>query len=172
MLIVEDGSKPVGANSYLSVEDATNYINMFADNSAWPDDQPSQEQALIVACQALELNWGPQYASMRIVGTQSLLWPRYNFYDRNMRFVAMDAIPPEIKQAQAELALAYCNGEDLFPNDSLIPNTTMTRVRVGGQQGIEQESQYVAGTKFSYFKKIDAILRPVVRGKQATRLTR
>lgn len=171
-LIVEDGSRPAGANSYISAADATTYINTYCDNSNWPTDQPSQEAALLIACQALELNWADKYTSIRTLGTQSLLWPRYPFYDTNAVFIGQTTIPTQLMIAQAELALLQQGGTDLFPNESNLPNQTQALVKIGGDRGIEIDNRFMAGTSFSFFKKIDVILNPILKPKNATRIVR
>lgn len=173
-LIVENGTQPAGANSYISAADATTYITNYnpAGLDVWPSDQPSQEAALIQGCQALELLYGPQYESFRILGNQTLLWPRYTFYDKNVVLWTNNAIPPQLGQAQAELAVAILNGTDPFPSEIAQANIKEQWDRIGGNSGVESRIQFFGIHDYALFRKVDNILWPILKQKCSNRMSR
>jgi hypothetical protein len=167
-LIIETGNKQAGANSYVTVEFADAYHSTYG-NTDWAGDTTLKEQALIVACQSLELLYGPKYASSRQEGVQSLLWPRYSFYDRNGNTRIAEAIPAELKNAQAELALMYLNGAGLFPEGNTTASIAQEQVSVGdiststtyNKAGKQEQATYEG------FRKIDLLLWPILKGRQS-----
>lgn len=158
-MIIEDGTGVAGANSYMTTEEATAYHTTFG-NTGWPSDTQLQETALIYATLALDANYGCNFDSFRLQGTQELLWPRYQFYDRDMKFRAQNTIPKELKYALAEMALLYFQGADLYPQDSKESSITEEAVSVGE---IKTMTKYANPTKVSPFRKIDMLLRPVLK---------
>ena len=168
-LVVETGTGLVNANSYISAADATLYIQTYTDGGAWSDDVTEQEKALLMAGQALDLNWGKRFTSFRVIGHQSMLWPRYSFYDADGQLVLNNSIPACLGKAQAELALMYMAGVDLFPNEPRTGQVSQERTKV---DVVETHVWYSGSADFSLFKKVDLILRPILKSKTATRMVR
>lgn len=170
-LIVENGSKPAGANSYISAADATAYLTTYnpAGLDAWPSDQPSQEQALIAACQAMEMIYAQQYDSFRILSPQSLLWPRYPFYDKNARLINATDIPYQLGWAQTEMAVLYLNGYDMFPNEIAQGSVIEQWDRI---DTIQTRTRYKDHRDYKLFPKIDLILDPILKQKYANKMSR
>ncbi len=165
MLIVENGSKVTNANSYCDVEFADQYLASIG-NTDWSGEQAVKEQALIVACQSLELLYGSRYLSHRLEGEQSLLWPRYPFIDQNMNTRDDDRIPVELKKAQAEIAVMYLNGADVFPEGNADGMIVSESAGVGA---ISSSTTYKGGkpdvATYKGFRKIDLLLWPIIKGK-------
>lgn len=158
-MIIEDGTGVAGANSYMTTTEATAYHTTFG-NTGWPSDTQLQETALIYATLALDANYGRNYESFRLPGTQELLWPRYQFYDRDLQFRAQGVIPKELKYALAELALMYFQGTDLYPQDLKESSITEEAVSVGE---IKTMTKYATPTKVSPFRKVDMLLRSILK---------
>lgn len=166
MLVVENGSGINNANSYCDVQFADDYLASIG-NTDWSGDQAAKEQALIVACQSLELLYGSRYLSYRLEGNQALLWPRYPFTDRNMNIRHSERIPVELKKAQAEVAVLYMNGVDVFPEGNADGSIVSESASVGA---ISSTTTYKGAGKpevatYRGFRKIDLLLRPIIKGK-------
>ena len=179
-LILEDGTQPAGANSYVDLDYADAYFASLG-NTAWPapvvpaDPQaPTQDEtdaeaaraaqcelALIQAARSLDLLYGPTYASTPLTNTQSLLWPRYQFYDRNKLLVT--GIPKSLKQAQCEVALKAYNGEDITPTITEGQFIKSKSVSIDVISESVQYTQPVSQEKFTGFQNIDRILWPVLK---------
>ena len=121
-LIVEDGSIVAGANSYVSLANANTYlVNWYGiTGSAWDSANSDQQtSALFYGAYALDRLFGRRYLSiLPPASTQSLLWPRYTFMDKNYRLIGNTQIPSCLADAQCELAMLYLQGTSLFPNES------------------------------------------------------
>jgi len=159
-IIVETGAVVAGANSYISVADANTYHSTYGNTDWDATGATDYTAALIVATQALDAFYGQKYMSAITVGSpQSLLWPRLIFWDKYGRIRQGATVPTEIKQAQAEFALLYANGTDLFPqldpNNQLLDQTTKI-----GEMMIK--TVYVKPTPVANFRKVDLILAPIL----------
>lgn len=118
-LIVEDGSKPLRANSYCSVTDCDAWQ---AERGllTWPappesgDDSrlADKEAALIKAADYLNgLNWkGRRAAAGRLMA-----WPRLEVVDGDGYAVAEDEVPEAVPAAACYLAALVIGGTDLQP---------------------------------------------------------
>lgn len=169
MIIVETGLKQQDANSYIDIEYADRYHLMYGHED-WSGELSEKEIAIITACQSLDLLYGPKFLSNRLEGNQSLLWPRYPFNDHNGNTRLNQEVPIEIKRAQAELALMYLNGVDLFPEgNSAIPIESES-MKAGD---ISISTSYGKSDKpdtapYEGFRKIDLLLWNVTKGRQAS----
>ena len=114
-LIVEDGTRPAGANSYLSVADADAYHTLMA-NAAWADASgPDKEAALIRATAGIDTKYKGQWIGVKSVTGQRLAWPRAKVIDTDQPIVTVEgesipvsgagAIPAALRDATAEVAL-------------------------------------------------------------------
>ena len=118
-LIVEDGSKPLGANSYCSVADCDDW-QAARGSLIWPAPPESggdprladKEAALIKAADYLNgLNWkGRRAGSGRLMA-----WPRLEVVDGDGYIVAADEVPAAVKAAACYLAGLVISGADLQP---------------------------------------------------------
>ena len=166
-LIVEDGSKPANANSYVSLAEADAYHAAYGTLD-WPGEESSEEkkQSLILATQSVDLLYGPRYLSFIYPDSpQSLLFPRAWFTDNNGVVVPDNTIPPCLKNAVCEVALMSLQGIDIFPLASSANYIKAESVKVGGV-AIEQE-YWLPKTQESYesFGKVDLLLYPILKSK-------
>lgn len=141
------------AESYASVAEADAYLAFRGDTSTWTAlSTPDKENKLRWSASILQdLLW----LGYRTSTTQALEWPRYDVYEKDaFNLIASDAIPAELKRAQAELAF------QLIANDwtqGLGP-TVPTRVKVGS---IEIENQSVKGLPQAVTSKIRHLLAAI-----------
>lgn len=159
MLIIEDGSGKVDANSYVSVDE----LRVFASARGLPlpsndeDGDKQIEQKLILAADYLESEI--QYAGDKYSDAQALSWPRRYAYISDKLF-PYNAIPKNLKLAQMRLALAALEGVELQPVLSGNAEDYVTEEKVG-----PIETKYADPTKFSgraTFTAVDALLAPLL----------
>lgn len=112
-LVVEDGTGVVGAESYLSVEDARAILAK--RGQALPTDDAEAEPLLIRAMDYIE-SLEPRFKGSRTSTTQALAWPRSGVIV-NGAALGSDVIPSQLKQAQARLAFD-AQTLDLMPTSS------------------------------------------------------
>jgi len=168
-MIVETGLKQAGANSYVDVTFADAYHEMYG-NDSWIGETADKEKALVIACQSLDLLYGPKYLSNRLEGIQSLLWPRYPFNDRNGNARIVQEVPIEVKRAQAELALMYINGADMFPEGNDAGRIESEAVKIGDISTTTSYNKTVKAeaAAFEGYRKIDLLLWNVTKGRQSS----
>lgn len=122
-LIVEDGTMPEGANTYVSVSEADIYLAERSEN--WPsapsDVTPDaniakKERALILAADWLNtLEWKGE----QVDPEWDMAWPRCGVplaprFDGVMQFVPCDIVPGKVKQSQMKVADLIYSGTDFF----------------------------------------------------------
>lgn len=108
MLIVEDGSKVAGAESYASVADADAYW-LARNNSTWAAATNSAKEAALREA-AMYLDNAFKWVGNRISQTQVMSWPRYVQADLDKKQVLQTEVPLRVVQAQCELALEALGG--------------------------------------------------------------
>jgi len=119
-LIVETGAVVAGAESYISVADATAY-HAARGNSPWATlTTPQMEEALRRATDYMVQFYRHRWKGYRKDGGQALDWPRTNVYLEPFvqggvgsypYLVADNVVPEEVRKACAELALRAAAGE-------------------------------------------------------------
>ena len=163
-LIVETGSIIANANSYIDLTFANTYHSTYG-NDAWDatgTSDTTNTTALIIATQALDALYGPRYDSIIPVGSsQSLLWPRLIFWDKHNRIRQTGTIPNELKQAQAEFALLYTQGIDLFPQLNANSQIGERLEKIGE---LMTKTVYIKPTAVANFRKVDLIMFPILKG--------
>lgn len=144
-LITEDGTGRADAESYCSVAEAAAYHAKRGNADAW-DAIEDKEAALRKATDYLVQTFRGRWAGIRKTEAQALDWPRYevprmdggewwNYPD--------DAIPPELKNATAELALKSASVnllEDLGPE---VQSETIGPISVTYRGG-DRQTQFAA----------------------------
>ena len=100
-LIIEDGSRVTGANSYADVSTVDAY-HAARGNAAWTGDDTAKEAAILRAMTYIEtLPWH----GVKATQTQPLEWPRAYMEDRNGYAINADVVPAQVIHAVAEAAL-------------------------------------------------------------------
>lgn len=120
MVIVEDGTGCVDAESYISVADATAY-HAARGNAAWAAlvSDTVREQLLRKATEYIEQIYRDQWAGYRMTAQQALSWPRYAVpikdapggYASLPSYYPDKTVPAQVAQACAALALKASSGE-------------------------------------------------------------
>ena len=141
-LIVEDGTMPIGANSYASLESANAYL-LARKAGEWPaptvdnegnffeTDTPGKESALIKATDYLNgLSWyGRKKPLTNGTGGRVMAWPRIEVVDADNYTVADDIVPAAVVDACCYLAGFIYGGGD--PQPTLERGGRVAAERVG-----------------------------------------
>jgi hypothetical protein len=153
-LIVEDGSIVTGAESYISVSDASNYHTV-RGNTAWAalTTDALREAALRRATDYMRQAYRSRWQGYKVNEDQALDWPRYDVEVEGYA-VDSDIVPTEVKNACAELALR-ASAADLNPD--------LTQGVLSEQVGSIQVTYDKASPQFTRYRAIDALLSPYLK---------
>lgn len=159
ILIVEDGSVVVDANSYVTYDYAENYHTL-RGNSAWAaGDSTEKQYAIIRATQAVDSIYKGKWKGEQVeYGVQELEWPRSNVVVGS-NSIDNDTIPNAIKKSVCEAAL-----RELESPNSLTPD-----LERGGEikrvKADVVEVEYMDGANSTTtFTAIDGLLADLVSG--------
>lgn len=172
MLIIEDGSAKVDAQSYATAAELVAYAA--ARGIALPATEAEQEALLIKAMDYLE---SLSFVGIRYTRTQALAWPRANAIVDGF-YVTHTEIPRQLKNAQLQLALDSID-VDLMGN--VIPSNE--RVVLEEQVEGAVSVKYAAPTPTlaaslgvtatgAQLTRAKALLRPLVAGTGQLRVVR
>jgi hypothetical protein len=100
-LTVEDGTNIPGANSYVSIEEADEYLTIRPNYSSW-EDVEDQDFYLIWATQLLDQR--AKFSGVKTFNDSALRWPRVGACDRDGLPVGGGEIPEGLRQATIEIA--------------------------------------------------------------------
>ena len=139
-LIVEDGSIVANADSYISVADATTFINNYLGGE-YDEDSAAflglsttrKEQILRKACYYLNIKYRTRWKGYKRFYSQSLDWPRADVQDEDDYDVPEDTIPRRLQRAQVEICVRLAAGDELFEDRSrggLIQSETVDVISV------------------------------------------
>jgi len=93
------------ANTWATLAEAEAYLEGRPNSTAWESaDEEDQKAALVAAARRLSLE---RYRGLPVTATQALAFPRTGLYDDLGNEFASTAIPPGVKSAQIEEALAF-----------------------------------------------------------------
>lgn len=124
-LIVEDGSGLPNANSYLSIEEADEFLSVdFHKSQAWVEFD-DDTKALLIANATRYLDDNYQFYGKRATKTQALEWPRHGARDCDQDCISSAIVPKEVKRAAAYLAV-WLHGND---GESALNNGGVKRFR-------------------------------------------
>jgi hypothetical protein len=131
VLIKEDGTGKVDANSYASAADGDAYFDGHLYATVWTGALlANKEKALVFATRLIDANY--QFGGMKTSATQALLWPRVGCADPDAEdgLVESDVIPKNLRDATCEMA------RELLTVDrtSAPPGEGLKYVNVGGDQ--------------------------------------
>lgn len=162
-LIVEDGSAPQGAESYLSVDDASTY-HQNRGNALWATlAQEQMEAALRRATDYLVQVYRDRWKGGRAHWKQSLDWPRVGVVTRDFVnggpgygpfVVDYKTIPQELKNATAELAFRAAQGPLMADTTTRVTSEQVGTIKVTYDPTSPQNPQFL---------EIDAILSPYLQ---------
>lgn len=181
MLIIEDGTMPEGANSYVSLEDADTYLVMRGLWDTTPEAEgesilSKKETAIIRAFDALNtLNWVGDVPDWQRVTA----WPHENVPMPGAKpnpgekpsFLPADIVPRAVVQAQMELAgLIYGGLNPLAPVErggKVVSMSESTKEGdldvIGGDSKSYSVTYSEAAPVETYLPAVYGILRPYLR---------
>lgn len=147
-VVVEDGTVVTDANSFATVAE---YMQYAANRGVTVADDDAAKIQLYSAITYLETFRG-QYVGSVVEPLQSLSWPRIDAVIAGYAWPS-DEIPPQLKNAQMQLALYVKSGIELMPTTS---GAFVKREKVGP---IETEySEAIRSDGQPYFPLIDTML--------------
>ena len=160
-LIVETGAGIAGAESYNSVAEISAYWAKRGHTSfatAWAAaTTANHEGAAREATDFLDAEYGAFYRGTRKGYIQGKMWPRTQAQDGTGYF--LPALPPELKQAHAELAGRAISAR-LSSDADVAGFVQSTSVKVGS---ISESITYAGGTKLEKkFGFLDGIMAPLL----------
>lgn len=153
VLIVEDGTSPSGANSYIDVATARAYAT--ARGLSLPVNDSEVEALLIKAMDFIEA-YRASFQGLKTAATNPLQWPRTGV-SLDGYALAEDAIPQVLKDAQAQLAVD-ANAQDLMPTGAG-REVIMERVDIVQVQYAESGDT----NPQPIFTKAEALLKPLLK---------
>lgn len=154
-LIIEDGSGVSGAESYISVADADDYHTK-RGNATWVGAEPDKEAALRKAADYLRQFYRTRWKGYQLYVDQVMDWPRSDVYidpQDSTTLLDEEAIPEEVRRANAELALIALTGT-LAPN---ITRGSIKRRKVG-----PIETEYNNAVAIPIYRAVDMTLAPLL----------
>lgn len=123
------------ANSYATLAEAESYYEGRSPVAAW-EDADSQEALLVMATRVIDVYFsgqrvrvdakppyfriGPRWTGAPVDSVQALAWPRTGMLSRNGFALASDAIPKELKDATAELAIQLALADRTLDNKAAV----------------------------------------------------
>ncbi len=140
-LIVEDGTRPAGANTYATVGEADAYLALRGID-AWADATTEEkEAALIKAADYLNgLSWHGRKVASRVMA-----WPRADMVDADGYGISSGEIPEAVVDACCYMAGEFIGGADpLAAQDRALSSMKVGSVEMAWEQGASQAPQYPA----------------------------
>lgn len=161
-LEVEDGTGKTNAESYLSVTDCDTYHTNHGDSSDWSGATTAEkEEALRMATQYIDIEYGPRWKGYRANDDQALAWPRYDVTDNDGYAVDSDDIPARLEDATAEAALRHITETNGLIPDISEPGTIKEYSVKAGP--VAKKTVYEGGrSQVVWFRKLDALLYPLL----------
>lgn len=151
---VEDGSRVVGANSYVDTPYADTY-HADRGHTYWTNLQTPQKQAcLIRATDHLQKRFSRRWKGVKVAWDQALDWPRLDIWDENRLLLCQsNQIPTKLMQATCEYALRAAIAGELLPDPvRMVPGQDFSQA----QQTVPTEFQ--GGMVRHGDEKVDVIM--------------
>lgn len=161
-LIVEDGSVVAGANTYITDLEFTDYAD--ARGYTYPATAPEREPLIIKANDYIQSVENKMKGRRTEPANQVLAYPRTFVY---LHCVLLDSntIPQELKNAQAEAAIAINTAELLI---------TETKQNIASESVCDISTSYHPGGNFDIVRTetIDVYLDPLLLNNGGARMVR
>lgn len=157
MLIIENGTGVVGANSYATVAQLEAYASL--RGLSLPATVEEKERLLIRAMDYIETK-APAFAGTRYSVEQGLQWPRYGVWLDGYELL-YNVIPSLLIEAQCDIA-ANSAGIDLLPVQKPSAKGAVTQVTVG-PISTSYATPDDGSRALPFFPKADALLKRLYR---------
>lgn len=171
-LVVETGSGVTGANSYISLADATSYLAVHSLAATWTGlaSDDLRNEALIKATRYIEARFGRRFLGHKALPGNALSWPRLAIYDELAREqYAQGTIPDLLKNAQCEYAVRAAT-QSLMADTSASADTLKESKKLGPlEKSVEYAENTVASgglVRDSQFRRIpdgDLLMEQLLR---------
>ena len=154
-LTPEDGSGLAAADSYCSAAEAAAHHASVGQADAW-DAIDDKDAAIRLATKYLTQAYAGRWAGMRATSTQALDWPRSGvpWADSPLKWRSAVAVPPELKEASAELALRTASGPLLADLGRETLSVTVDVISTTYAEGRSRQTK---------FEAVDSLLRPLLK---------
>lgn len=169
-LIVEDGTVVAGAESYITVADAS-AMHTSLGNAAWAalTSDTIREQCLRKATSYMEGQYRQRWAGYRKLTTQALDWPR-SFVPLSDayyagQYVSDTSVPNEVKFACAELALKASTGDLLADLSQQVIRKKVASIEIEYDKYSSQSKRYPAieAMLSPYFNSASSVNHELIR---------
>ncbi|MFM7009113.1 MAG: DnaT-like ssDNA-binding protein [Betaproteobacteria bacterium] len=139
-MVVEDGTGLSNANSYVTLQEAEDYLSIKSASAfeIW-DAELDQENYLMQATRVLDQR--AHFTGYKTVSTSALRWPRSGVSDRDGVSLSYDVIPNPIKAATIEIAY-HLLSQNIDPS---LPTQTSDG-QISSIKADVIEIKYVSGT--------------------------
>ena len=164
-LVIEDGTIVANADSFITEVEADAILAKYGKDAVWDTKTSSEKETLLIQAGSW-INTKPRWCGCIVELAQTMIWPRTSMYKCGF-LVDSDAIPEEVKRAQAfmaEKAIANAIFRDVDPG-------------VNGQKTIGDrnkldvlETEKMYSTKASkngsqiIFSEVNCLLKPYTQG--------
>lgn len=116
---VEDGTGLADANSYLSIADADQYNDDHDADATWDGLADADKQKhLRLATRYIDAFYGRMWRGGRLEAEQRLDWPRSSAWDDDGFAIDDDAVPSQVEDATAILAIKSAGGETFLDDET------------------------------------------------------
>ncbi len=115
------------ANSYATLLEAETYLGAYPGNQDWNGLADLDKNGLLILA-TKQIDLLPFYG-LATTQSQALAWPRLGMVTKEGYIIQFDAIPRQLKEAQAELAYALAVGT--FSLEPQISINTIKDVKIG-----------------------------------------
>lgn len=153
-LTVEDGTIVTGAESYITVADATTY-HAARGNTAWAAlSDANKEAALRRATDYMVQSYRSRWKGSRATSEQALDWPRIGV-EVDGYAVDTDIVPTPVARACAELALR-ASADELAPD--------LDRAVVRERVDVIETEYDTTSPQATRYRAVDSLLAPYLTG--------
>jgi len=113
-LIVEDGSRPEGANTYVTLAEVNAHAALTMHAAAWAaKTDPEKEAIIATACRTIDA--GYDWEGFLVLATQPMAWPRSRVFFRGVELTEeldSNKVPHQVKRAASEYSVLLAVGGD------------------------------------------------------------
>ena len=174
-LYVEDGTGYENADTYVSIDFADTYLQLFSKTSSWHTADILDKAA---ALRRATFEWAEGYFQGRWRGTiedrttgspQRLSWPRIGAYDDDGRTIQINTVPIQIQEAVSLVANDIINSSlSVLPSSTQTTGDLIRETRKGAGFEKTQEWSSNGGSSIDssliVFRAAEALVFPLLRG--------